>query len=43
VYKNQTEPLLEYYKNKNILNEIDGNKLPELVFAEISELIGVEA
>ncbi|MEC7880416.1 MAG: adenylate kinase [Chloroflexota bacterium] len=43
VYRDQTEPLLEYYKNKNILNEIDGNRLPELVFAEISELIGVGA
>jgi adenylate kinase len=43
VYRDQTEPLLEYYKNKNILNEIDGNRLPELVFGEISELIGVEA
>ena len=43
VYRNQTEPLLKYYAQKNLLKEIDGNRFPDLVFAEITELIGVEA
>ena len=43
VYRNQTEPLLKYYSQKNLLKEIDGNRFPDLVFAEITELIGVEA
>ena len=43
VYRNQTEPLLKYYAQKNLLIEIDGNRFPDLVFAEITELIGVEA
>ncbi len=43
VYRDQTEPLLKYYNDQGVLKEIDGNKSPDLVFSEISELIEVEA
>ena len=43
VYREQTEPLLKYYNDQGVLKEIDGNKSPDLVFSEISELIEVEA
>jgi len=32
VYKKQTQPLIDYYKEKNILVDVDGSKSPEEVF-----------
>jgi len=39
VYKRSTEPLIEYYKNKNILKRIDGDKDVNLVFENIKSLL----
>ena len=35
VYQEQTNPLLAYYARQNVLQEIDGNRDSELVFADI--------
>jgi len=32
VYRNKTEPLINYYKDKGVLVEVDGSGLPEEVF-----------
>lgn len=37
VYKKQTEPLIEYYTKQNKVENIDGDKSIDEVFAEISE------
>ncbi len=39
VYKEQTEPLVEYYAKKGILYNIDGTKSIEEVFAEIDSIL----
>jgi adenylate kinase len=39
VYRNQTEPLKDYYRRKNILEEIDGTGTVEEVFKRIEETI----
>ncbi len=39
VYKNQTEPLIDFYKNKNILKAVDGNQSVDKVFESISEIL----
>ena len=38
-YKEQTEPLVEFYKNKNILYEIDSTGTVEETFNKIKEII----
>lgn len=43
VYRDQTEPLLKFYANKNVLLTVDGNQPPEEVFIKISESIKVQA
>ncbi len=35
VYERQTAPLIEYYRTKGLLREVDGNRSPDDVFAEI--------
>lgn len=35
----QTQDLIEFYQEENILLEVDGNQEPEAVFAEIAELL----
>lgn len=40
VYQTQTQPLIEYYRGKGILREIDGNQSIEEVSRDILELIG---
>lgn len=35
VYNEQTQPLIEYYENKNILVNIDGTKSIDMVFQDI--------
>ncbi|MCX7696796.1 MAG: adenylate kinase [Bacteroidales bacterium] len=42
VYYSHTQPVIDYYRKKNILKEIDGNKTIEEVFAEISSHIQEE-
>jgi len=37
IYHNETAPLIDYYKKKGILKEVNGNKEPEEVFREIKE------
>ena len=37
VYKAQTAPLIEYYGNKGVLFNVEGNAAPEAVYAAISE------
>lgn len=40
IYHEQTKPLIDYYKNKNVLAEIDGTKDMEEVFQSIVEILG---
>lgn len=40
VYDNQTSPLIAYYKDKELLKSVDGNKNLEEVFASIKEVLG---
>ncbi len=40
VYHDQTQPLIDYYKNQGILHSVDGTKDLELVFAEIKGILG---
>ena len=42
VYYKQTTPLIEYYKNKGILLEIDGAREIEIVTNEILAAIGFD-
>ncbi len=39
IYKNETEPLIEYYRNKGLLVEIDGNASHEKVTGRVLEHI----
>ncbi len=40
VYTNQTQPLIQYYKEKDKLISVNGDQAPEAVFEEIVEKIG---
>jgi adenylate kinase len=37
VYREQTEPLIEYYRRTGKLREVDGRGTPDEVFARITE------
>lgn len=39
VYDRQTSPLIEYYRAKGILREVDGNRAPDEVFSEIRSIL----
>lgn len=39
VYARQTQPLIEYYRAKGLLREVDGNAAPGAVFDEVSKLL----
>ena len=41
VYQTQTEPLIEHYKNQNLLIEIDGQLPIDQVTSEISDKLGL--
>lgn len=43
VYKKQTEPLIDYYRNKGILLDIDSSKTPELSLSEIIKKLKIDA
>jgi len=40
VYNKQTQPLLDYYKPKNILYIIDGNRPVQEIFSELQKIVG---
>ncbi len=40
VYQKQTEPLIEYYRNKGLLKAVDGDKDPNEVFASVQSVLG---
>lgn len=42
VYHDQTQPLIDYYKNQGILVEVDGTKNMDDVFADILKILGVQ-
>lgn len=35
VYRDQTEPLIKYYQDRNLLRSFDANKLPDVLLEEI--------
>jgi adenylate kinase len=39
VYRKQTQPLIDYYRSKGLLREVDGNASPDRVFEEVSTII----
>ncbi|HEX5053529.1 MAG TPA: adenylate kinase [Planctomycetota bacterium] len=39
VYRLQTAPLLAYYRDRNVLREIDANRPPAIVFQELLKLM----
>jgi adenylate kinase len=39
VYKNQTEPLIEYYRNKGLLKTVNGEQTVQEVFEDIRLLL----
>ena len=40
-YDHQTSPLIDYYRAKGFLHEVDGNRKPELIAAQLIEFLGV--
>jgi adenylate kinase len=38
VYKKQTEPLIDYYKNKSILNDVNGEREISVIFEDLVSL-----
>jgi adenylate kinase len=40
VYKEQTEPLINFYKNLNILEDIDSSKTPKEAMEQIQSILG---
>ena len=40
VYKDQTEPLIAYYRNKGVLQEIDSSSSPQDSLSQINKLLG---
>ena len=41
VYENSTTPLIDYYRGCELLVEIDGDRDPEEVFANIQDVLGL--
>ncbi|ACV51568.1 adenylate kinase [Lancefieldella parvula DSM 20469] len=41
VYKNQTSPLIEYYKGHGILKEVNGDRPVDEVFADVKTLLSL--
>ena len=40
VYHTQTQPLIDYYKKKDILKSVDGTQDMDKVFADIKAILG---
>jgi adenylate kinase len=41
-YEQQTRPLLDYYKAKNLLHVVDGTRDSEVIYADILEIVETE-
>lgn len=41
IYHDETEPLIEYYKPRNIVHTIDASKKPDKVFADIKKILNL--
>jgi adenylate kinase len=39
-YEKQTSPLIDYYRSKGVLQEVDGNQRPEPIAKQLIELLG---
>lgn len=39
VYKSQTEPLIDYYRQQGLLSRVDGNQAIDVIFGQISEVL----
>jgi adenylate kinase len=39
-YEKQTSPLIDYYKSKGVLHEVDGNRRPETIAKELIDFLG---
>ncbi len=39
-YENQTSPLIDYYRKKNLLHDVDGTKDPALLAKELCDFLG---
>ena len=39
-YKQQTSPLIDYYRSRGVLQEVDGNRSPEAITRELSDFLG---
>ena len=39
VYEDKTAPLVDYYRKKRVLHEVDGTRERDIVFAELSSLV----
>lgn len=42
IYRKQTEPLIEYYKDKKLLRVINGEQVADKVFEDICNVLGAE-
>ena len=42
-YEEQTRPLLDYYRSRNLLQTVDGTRAPEEIYREIEEILKSEA
>lgn len=42
IYRNQTGPLIEYYKDKKLLRVVNGEQTADKVFADICNVLGAE-
>jgi len=38
-YEEQTRPLLDYYKSKNLLHIVDGTREPEAIYRDIEKIV----
>ena len=39
-YEKQTSPLIDYYRRKGVLQEVDGNRAPEVIAKELIDFLG---
>jgi adenylate kinase len=39
-YEKQTSPLIDYYRRKGVLQEIEGNRRPELIAKDLIDFLG---
>lgn len=39
-YENQTSPLIDYYRRKNLLHDVDGNRDPEPIAKDLLKFLG---